>query len=198
MKLILATKNQGKVAELKEMLKDIGAEVLSLADLPDIVMPPEDAPDFKGNALIKARYIAEATGMIAVSDDSGLVVDALSGRPGVMSARYNGADATDKDNYTKLIKELYGVTEKDRSAHFACVVAFVDPACDEEVTFEGKVEGHIRETPIGEYGFGYDPVFIPNDSSKTLAEMTSKEKNAISHRAEAIGKLVRWLKERKY
>ncbi len=198
MKLILATKNQGKVTELKEMLKDIGAEVLSLDDLPDIVMPPEDAPDFKGNALIKARHIAEATDIIAVSDDSGLVVDALDGRPGVMSARYGGADATDKDNYTKLLKELHGITEKDRSAHFACVVAFVDPANDEEITFDGKVEGHIRETAIGECGFGYDPVFIPNDSSKTLAEMTPKEKNAISHRAEAIGKLVRWLKERKY
>ena len=199
MKLILATKNKGKVRELAALLEDTGAEVLSLADFPGIIMPPEDAPDFKGNALIKARHVAKETGITAVSDDSGLIVDALGGRPGVMSARYSGEDATDKDNYTKLLKELSGVSGKDRSAHFTCTVAFVDPVSpihNEEMTFEGELKGEITTAPSGAGGFGYDPVFVPRGRKRTLAEMTPKEKNAISHRGQAIGKFADWLRNR--
>ena len=199
MKLILATKNKGKVRELSDLLKDTGAEVLSLADFPGIITAPEDAPDFKGNALIKARHVAKETGLTAVSDDSGLIVDALGGRPGVMSARYSGEDATDKDNYMKLLEELKDISAKDRSAHFTCTVAFVEavgPIRNEEMTFEGELKGEITTAPRGAGGFGYDPVFVPRGTKRTLAEMTPKEKNAISHRGQAIGKFADWLRNR--
>lgn len=199
MKLILATKNKGKVNELRELLKESSTEVISLADFPDIVMPPEDAPDFEGNALIKARHVAKEAGLWAVSDDSGLNVDALDGRPGVMSARYGGADATDEDNYMKLLEELKDVSGKDRSAHFTCVVAFVDPtspANDGEMTFEGRLDGEITTAPRGDSGFGYDPIFVPRRTNKTLAEMTKEEKNAISHRGQSVSGFARWLRSR--
>ncbi len=194
MKLILATGNRSKVKEIVEILAPAGLEILSLDAYPSIVLPPETGSTFKENALAKARFVASATGMAALADDSGLEVDALSGAPGVLSARYAGEDATDEENWAKLLKELKGVAA--REARFRCVMALVVPGeRSSERSFEGTLEGSISTAPAGLGGFGYDPVFRVAGMDRTAAELTREEKNAISHRADALAGLKKWLEE---
>ncbi|MBI5559822.1 MAG: XTP/dITP diphosphatase [Deltaproteobacteria bacterium] len=194
MKIVLATRNRGKIEEIKELLKGCGFEMLTLDDFPGLALPPEDMRDFKGNALKKARSVASKTGIPSLADDSGLCVDALQGGPGVHSARYAGKGATDSDNYEKLLKELKNIPPGQRTARFVCVAALATPG-GREKTFDGSLEGVIGNEPRGEYGFGYDPVFIVPGPGKTLAELSPEEKNMVSHRAKALGRLKDWLKK---
>ncbi|MBI5453728.1 MAG: XTP/dITP diphosphatase [Deltaproteobacteria bacterium] len=193
MKLVIATKNRGKARELGEMLKGLEVEVLSLADFPSVALPPEDGDTFTENALIKARAVFEATGLPSLADDSGLVVDALDGRPGIYSARYAGRNATDEDNYRKLLGELEGVPLGKRAARFVCALAYKDKVREE--VFEGELCGRIAARPRGENGFGYDPVFEVERLGRTAAELSPGEKNAISHRAEALRRFKTWFAE---
>jgi XTP/dITP diphosphohydrolase len=198
MKIILATENQGKAKEIRELLGGLDIEVLTLKDFPQIVMPPEDGLSFKENALIKARFVLKETSLPTLADDSGLEVDALSNAPGIYSARFAGIDATDEDNNKKLLRELEGVSEEKRIARFRCSLAFVTND-NKEKTFDGTVEGYIAEEPRGTNGFGYDPLFIPsedcieNDSQKTFGELPSELKQRHSHRARALREFLPYL-----
>ncbi|MEK7774214.1 MAG: XTP/dITP diphosphatase [Deltaproteobacteria bacterium] len=194
MKITLATKNRGKAAEIREILRGVDVELLTLEDFPQIVMPPERGGTFRENAVEKARFVAEATGTAALADDSGLEVDFLGGRPGVFSARYAGAGATDKDNFTKLLKELEGVPFDKRKARFVCVIALAGPGI-KEAAFEGAFEGYVSTRPSGRGGFGYDPVFFIPERNMTAAELEPGEKNRISHRARALEKMRAWLRD---
>jgi XTP/dITP diphosphohydrolase len=185
-KVVLATRNKGKTKEFQGLLSSVIKDVISLDDLespPDII---EDGDTFEENALKKARMIAEYSGMLTLADDSGLVVEALGGRPGVYSARFAGEGASDRDNITKLLKELGEGT--NRRAKFVCVLALVFPD-GTEIIAEGECPGEIMDKPRGEGGFGYDPVFYLPDREKTMAEVTPEIKNSISHRARAVKNL---------
>ena len=188
-KLVLASRNKHKIEEMQVMLSKLGIEVLSALDFPELEEVDEDQPTLEGNALKKARYVREVTGIPALSDDTGLEVDALNGDPGVYSARYAGEGASYQDNVLKLLNEL-GDAE-DRTARFRTVVALVTGK--DEFTFEGKVEGVILSEQKGEGGFGYDPVFQPEGYDLTFAELDAEEKNRISHRGRAIKKFVDFL-----
>jgi XTP/dITP diphosphohydrolase len=190
-RLLLCTGNAGKVAELRAMLPQ-GMELLSLRDagLPSDL--PETGDSFAANAVEKARFAFERTGLACIADDSGLEVTALGGVPGVYSARYAGPAKNDGANIAKLLHALEG--KVDRSARFRTVVALVD--AEGEHLFEGEVRGSITTAPRGSNGFGYDPVFLPEMSDLTFAELDAKMKNAISHRGQAVWKLVRFLAER--
>lgn len=206
MKIVLATKNQGKINELKSLLQDCNVELITLDDFPGLVMPEENGKTFKENAIIKARFVAKETGCAALADDSGLEVDSLCKRPGVFSARYAGPGASDEENYTKLLKELAAVPDEKKTARFRCAVALAFPPGmtnindededNEEKIFESKLEGIIGGEPVGEYGFGYDPVFVLPNRGSTLAEINLDEKNTISHRGQALAKLKTYLIER--
>ncbi len=189
-KIIIATHNMAKAQEIKEILGP-EFEIETLHDHPDVILRPEAGTTFKINALAKARYVALKTRMAALSDDSGLEVDALALRPGIFSARFAGPNATDAENIHKLLHELEHVAPP-RPARFRCIIAYVEPGKG-EVTFEGNLKGAITMEPRGERGFGYDPVFLLPDKGKTLAELTPEEKNAVSHRAEALKRLKKWL-----
>jgi XTP/dITP diphosphohydrolase len=186
MRLLIATNNEGKVRELEEALGGLGVEIVRLSELGDAApdAPEETGATFEENALLKARYYFERTSVAAVADDSGLEVDALGGRPGVLSARYGGAGATDAERVDRLLGELASLRASDRSARFVCVLALVGP--DVERTFVGECRGHIRIAPAGEKGFGYDPVFLPEGETRTFAEMSAADKAAISHRGRAV------------
>lgn len=189
---ILASRNKHKIKELRETLAPLNIMLKSTYDFPDLEEVIEDADTFEGNALKKARYVHNETGLPALSDDTGLEVDALGGRPGVYSARYAGESATDKENVIKLLEELAGVETSERDARFRTVVAFV---IDKDAyTFEGICEGRITKEPHGDGGFGYDPVFRPGGYEQTFAELSSEVKNEISHRGKAIQKFYKWLK----
>ena len=186
MKLVCASANPDKVAEMTELLT--GVELLPRpSSVPDVV---EDADTLLGNARLKAVAIAEAVGAPAVADDTGLEVDALGGRPGVFAARYAGEDATYADNVAKLLEELAGVAGvADRRARFRTVALVAWPD-GREVVGDGVVDGHIAVEARGDGGFGYDPVFVPDDGDgRTFAEMTQEEKAAVSHRARAFAAL---------
>ena len=191
MKIVLATNNNHKVEEFKSgfAAKGLDAEIVTIRQTGfsgDIV---EDKDTFEGNALIKAKALAEFTGMIAIADDSGLVVDALGGAPGVFSARYAGENATDKENNEKLLKELENCPEGERSGRFVCVICAYRP--DGKTLFvRGESEGEIICAPRGDGNFGYDPIFYYPPFKKTFAEMTMEEKGSISHRGKAIEKLL--------
>ena len=197
--LLLATSNHGKLAELRELLADLPIEIVSLATaLPGRPQVAEDGATLRDNALIKARAAAAATMMITLAEDAGLEVDALGGRPGVRSARFAGEAATDADNNAALLEALEDVEDDQRSARFRCVMVLLDPWAEgaaREIVVEGACEGVIARAPHGGGGFGYDPVFRPEMSMLTFAEMDAKTKNAISHRGQAIWKLVSWLSE---
>ena len=190
-KLLLCTGNPGKVAELRAMLP----ESMELVGLQEAGLPldlPETGKTFAANALEKARFAHERTGLVCIADDSGLEVDALNGAPGVYSARYAGEAKNDAANMAKLLFAMEG--QEQRNACFRTVVALVDEGG--EHLFEGEVRGTITKEPRGTNGFGYDPVFLPEMSDLTFAELDAKMKNAISHRGQAVWKLVRWLSER--
>lgn len=186
-RIVLATRNRDKVVELAALFGDIpGADVVSVADLGDLPEVVEDGTTLEANALKKAREIARVTGELCVADDTGLEVDALDGAPGVYAARYAGQDATYADNCEKLLRELKGVLREHRQARFRTVMAVVDPALDDwEACVEGVLEGRILHAPMGDRGFGYDPLFWVPDLSRALAEISLEEKNKISHRARA-------------
>jgi XTP/dITP diphosphohydrolase len=184
-RVVLATRNQGKVVELRRLLEPSGVELVGLGDVAPYEPGPETAPDFAGNALAKAREAVQHTGLPAVADDSGLEVDALRGMPGVLSARWAGRHGDDVANLGLLLGQLGDVPDERRGAQFVCAAAFVLPDGREEVV-EGVVRGTVLRAPRGAGGFGYDPVFVPEGSDRTTAEMTPEEKDAISHRGRAF------------
>jgi len=186
-RLVLATGNQAKLAELRRILEagHVDVELVSLAEFPDAPDVRETGATFAENALLKARAMAEFTGLAAVADDSGLCVDALNGMPGVLSARWSGQHGDDKANLWLVLGQLADVPEERRGAHFACTAALVLPSGREHVT-EGIVEGQLIHEPRGQNGFGYDPIFVPGAGELTTAEMSADAKDRISHRGKAL------------
>ena len=196
MRVIVATNNPGKVREYERLLgvlPDFTFESLASAGLDIEVI--EDRDTFHGNALKKAHEVALAGRSAALADDSGLVVDALDGRPGVFSARYAGEGATASENNARLLEELAGVPAERRAARFVCTLVLVGEDGRETVRAEGSCEGRIAEAPRGSNGFGYDPLFIPMGETRTMAELSPEEKNRISHRAKATAMLAEKLRE---
>jgi XTP/dITP diphosphohydrolase len=192
-RLVLATGNTGKLQELQAMLAGSGIEVISQSKL-GVREIAENGLSFQENALLKARNAACQTGLPALADDSGLEVDALGGAPGVYSARYAGVAASDADNLTKLLEELHLVPMDKRTARFRCLMAYVSRADDPApVICEGIWEGYILEAPRGNNGFGYDPAFLVPGKNCSSAELEPSEKNRLSHRAQALRKLVQKL-----
>lgn len=183
MKFILATHNPGKLREMAAILGQYGVEVVSPADVGITVDVEETGTTFAENAMLKAKAICAAADLPAIADDSGLCVDALNGGPGVYSARYGGEGLDDKGRYTLLLQNMRGQTT--RAAHFACAIACAFPNGD-ELTAEGRCDGTIAFAPMGEGGFGYDPVFFVPEKAKTFGQLTAEEKSAISHRGKAL------------
>lgn len=192
--ILLATNNQGKVKEMKAIMSDLGIEVYSLKDKGIDIEVEEDGNTFEENAIKKAKEIADASGMITVSDDSGLEVYALDLRPGIYSARYAGEGATSDMLCDKILSEMENVKDENRGARFVSVVAIVYPN-GETLTLRGECEGTIIREKRGDGGFGYDPVFYIESMGQTFSEMPLEEKNKISHRAKAFAKLKEHLKE---
>lgn len=195
MKAILASNNKHKLEEIHEILKDFNYELLSMRDAGldmDIV---EDGDTFEANSLIKARAVVKELNTIAIADDSGLMVDALNGAPGIYSARYAGEHGNDLKNNEKLLKDLEAVAPKDRTAKFVSVITMLFPD-GETIVARGEAPGIIGYEYKGDNGFGYDPLFIDDVSGKTFAELSSEEKNERSHRAKALEILKKKLKER--
>jgi XTP/dITP diphosphohydrolase len=183
--LVVATRNRGKLLEIQAVLDGIVGTVRCAADFAGFPETIEDGLTFQENALKKAREAMMFTGLPALADDSGLVVEALNGRPGVYSARFAGEGAADADNNLRLLKELDGIPTGQRQAAFVCVLAFVSPDGCEQV-FSGRVGGGILAVERGDGGFGYDPLFLVNGFDRTMAELNVQEKNAISHRGQAL------------
>ena len=182
-KFVLATHNPGKIREMSAILGELGVEVVSPADVGITVDVEETGTTFAENAMLKAKAICAAAGLPAIADDSGLCVDALNGGPGVYSARYGGEGLDDKGRYTLLLNSMRGQTT--RKAHFACAIACAFPNGD-ELTAQGQCDGAIAFAPMGEGGFGYDPVFLVPEKGKTFGQLTAEEKSAISHRGKAL------------
>lgn len=193
MKLIIATNNEKKLRELREIMGKYFDSVQSLKEAGINHETEEDGVTFEENALKKARETAQASGCAAVADDSGLAVDALGGAPGIYSARYCGRHGDDEANLRLVLKNMENVTQ--RSARFVCALAYVNG--DEEAVFRGEMEGEINFAPKGEHGFGYDPIFYLPEYGCTSAELEPEEKNRISHRAKAIAKLAEYLGDKK-
>ena len=185
--IILATNNPHKIRELKTLLVGVPGEIVALADVESPPALHENGSTFRENALQKARAVFEATGHPSVADDSGLEVFYLNGRPGVFSARYAGPEATDEKNNAKLLAEMRGVPPRRRRAQFHAVTAFVNGKT--EIVTEGVCVGKLGESPRGTNGFGYDPLFIPDDFDRTYAELGAEEKNQISHRSKAVARM---------
>lgn len=194
-KLVLASTNKGKVLEFRELFAELPLDLLSLADFSGIPEIEEDGNTFAENALIKARAVANYTGELTLADDSGLEVDALNGEPGVYSARYGQPGWNDRDRYQFLLEKLQGVPSEKKTARFRCAIALVDPQNNRIEQVDGTVEGVILDSPRGDHGFGYDPVFIIPELGKTMAELTGEEKNRFSHRGRAVQKMIPLLKE---
>jgi XTP/dITP diphosphohydrolase len=191
MRIVLATKNKGKIGEIRDLLQDLDPDlqVFGMKEFSDLGPIPEPGKTFEDNALYKARFVCRHTRLIALADDSGLEVDALDGAPGIYSARFNGEQASDADNNAKLLQAMTGFKGEHRRARFRCVLAAYAPN-GAELTVEGSWEGLIAETPRGEQGFGYDPLFIDLETGRTAAEMSREEKSSTSHRGQALRKLV--------
>jgi XTP/dITP diphosphohydrolase len=188
MKVVLATRNQGKIAELRRILD--GIDVVGLEEFPDAPEVPETELTFAGNALLKARAIAAHTGLPAVADDSGLCVDAMNGMPGVFSALWAGRHGDDQANLDVLLGQLADVAPEHRGARFVCVAAIAWPSGEED-TVEGHMDGVVIDAPRGTNGFGYDPIFVPEGDTRTTAELSPAEKDAISHRGKAFTALAK-------
>ncbi len=188
--LVLASSNPGKLREFTALLAPLRVELLAQGAL-GIPAPRETGSSFLANAVLKARHAAARSGLAALADDSGLEVDALGGRPGVWSARFAGEGASDADNLRRLLLELEDVPDAARQARYQCIIACVRNAADPApLIASGTWEGRIAHTPAGSAGFGYDPVFIPAGETRTAAELLPGEKNAVSHRAQALQALV--------
>ena len=187
-KLVLATRNQGKITEFRRILDALapGAiELIGVDQFPDLVDVDETGSTFEENSLLKARYTCHATGLPAIADDSGLCVDALNGDPGIFSARWAGVHGDDRANVEKVLQQLADVPDEKRTAHFMCVASLVMPDGRHQVA-EGRFEGHILHAPVGENGFGYDPIFQPLGLSISSAQMSAQEKDAMSHRGKSL------------
>lgn len=184
-KIVFATSNAGKMREIRELLKDLGAEILSMKEAGVQIDIVEDGDTFEANALIKARTVWEQTGGIVLADDSGLEVDALNKEPGVYSARYMGENTSYEIKNWNLIHRLNGVPDEKRTARFVCVIAAVLPN-GRTLSVRDTMEGRIAYEPAGEGGFGYDPILFLPEFGKTSAEITMEEKNAVSHRGKAL------------
>ena len=182
-KFVLATHNPGKLKEMSAILAELGIQVVGPGELGIDVEVEETGTTFAENAMLKARAICAASGLPAIADDSGLCVDALNGGPGVYSARYGGEGLDDRGRTMLLLENMRGQTT--RAAHFACAICCVFPSGD-TLTAEGRCEGAIAFAPMGEGGFGYDPVFLVPEKAKTFSQLTAEEKNAISHRGKAL------------
>ena len=195
--IVLATRNAGKIREMRAILADLPVRVESLAEHPQVPEVEETGATFAEKAELKARAVAAATGRVAVADDSGLVVDALDGAPGVYSSRFAGPDASDEEKNEKVLALMRDVPEEQRTARFVAAIAVARP--DGTVrTVTGACEGSIAHAPRGEQGFGYDPIFRVAGTGRTMAELPAVEKNRISHRAHALAQardvLCEWLK----
>lgn len=192
--IVIATKNRGKAKEFKDFFSVYGIQAISLLDLeqstPDV---EETSTTFEGNATLKANQISKFLNKPVLADDSGLIVDSLGGKPGIYSARYAGEPKNDQANIVKVLSELKNIPNKQRTARFVCVLAIAQPGKD---TFckTGYCEGTISDSEKGIHGFGYDPIFIPENYKVSMAELYSKEKNMISHRSQAIKQLENWVK----
>ena len=187
-KLVLATRNQGKITEFRRIL-DASApgaiELIGVDQFPDLIDVEETGATFEENSLLKARYTSQATGLPAIADDSGLCVDALGGDPGIFSARWAGDHGNDRANLEKVLDQLKDVPDGKRGAHFMCVASLVLPDGRQQVA-EGRFEGHILRAPVGENGFGYDPIFQPVGLSISSAQMSAEEKDLMSHRGKSL------------
>lgn len=186
MKVVIATRNRGKLREIIPLLAGVRLDLCTIDELAPDAELREDGVTFEENALAKARQAARATGLPAIADDSGLEVDALDGAPGVYSARYAGPGADDAQNNAQLLAALREVAPARRGARFRCVAVFVDPARGIEIVRDGACAGEILEAPRGEGGFGYDPLFLVPLVGRTMAELPLEEKNRLSHRAAAF------------
>lgn len=188
--LVLATRNPHKLREMQRLFEPLGVEIEGLPD--GIELPPEEGATFADNALPKALTAAEATGRAAIADDSGIEAAALSGAPGVRSARYAGVDATDEQNLAKFSEEV----PADSRLRYVCALAYANPSTGEERVFFGDCRGRMARERAGSNGFGYDPVFVPDATgdNRTMAELTDDEKDAISHRGHAVRALLRWIR----
>jgi XTP/dITP diphosphohydrolase len=188
--VVLATRNPHKLLEMRRLLEPAGITVEALPD--EVEMPPEDGTTFADNALPKALIAAGATGRPAIADDSGIEAGALSGAPGVRSARFAGVDATDEENLLKFVSDV----PADSRLRYVCALAYVDPSSGEERVFFGDCRGRMARERAGSNGFGYDPVFVPDATgdNRTMAELTDEEKDAISHRGHAVRALLRWIR----
>ncbi|MDH4617569.1 XTP/dITP diphosphatase [Brevibacillus sp. AY1] len=195
-RIVLATRNQGKVREFNKLFAQLGWEGISLAEFEDVPEVVEDGDTFEANAIKKAVTISTYLNLPAVGDDSGLEVDALDGGPGVYSARYAGEDATDEANWKKLLQELTDVPDEKRTARFRCTLALVEPG-QEPLIATGSCEGTIAREAAGTNGFGYDPVFYLPAMDKRMAELSAEEKNQISHRAMAMQQLLEVIQKNK-
>lgn len=190
--LVVATKNPGKLREIQSLLSRFQLKILSLQDFSQIPPPLEDGMTFAENAAKKAMEVARKTNRLALADDSGLVVDALQGRPGVFSARYAGERATDEQRCQKLLSEMANIPEERRQAAFVCAMALASPEGKLQ-TVEAKCHGRITFSPQGRGGFGYDPIFLVPQFSRTMAELNPEVKNHISHRGQALKRIRRFL-----
>lgn len=198
MKIVVATRNKHKVREIGVLLDEAGLDIEAVTI--DEVAPQaellEDEETFDGNALAKARQAAQACGLPAIADDSGIEVDALGGAPGVRSARWAGEPCDDRRNNDKMLREMAGMPAERRTARYRCAAAFVDPARGDELVRSGACEGVLLDSPRGQGGFGYDPLFFLPQLGKTMAEIDLAEKNRLSHRAAAFRSLVAAVRDR--
>ncbi|MFQ6091996.1 MAG: XTP/dITP diphosphatase [bacterium] len=185
MKLVVATRNRGKIREIKSILHDLGLQILSCLDFPELPQVVEDGESFRENAIKKAETVCKYALLPSLADDSGLEVDALGGRPGVLSSRFAGPECSDEKNMAKLLKLMRDVPQSRRQARFRCVVALALPG-EAPQTVEGRCDGIISSEPRGRTGFGYDPIFVVPEYGKTFAELGEGVKNRISHRARAL------------
>ncbi len=190
--LLIATKNAGKIKELKELLIGLPIHIRYLSEFPSITEPEETGATFAENAVLKAKYYALQTKLWALADDSGLEVEALNGAPGVFSARYVGENATAEEKIEKLLQELNNI--KDRRARFVCTMAITDETGEIKFVADGVCDGGIAITPSDSNGFGYDPIFIPDGFSQTFGELSDQIKRKISHRARAANKIIQHLR----
>ncbi|MCC3647458.1 MULTISPECIES: XTP/dITP diphosphatase [Cytobacillus] len=186
--VIIATKNAGKAREFERMFKPLGYQVKTLLDYPDFQDVEETGSTFEENAILKAEAVSKAFGRMVIADDSGLIIDALGGKPGIYSARYAGEEKNDQKNMNKVLDELESIPDDKRQARFYCALAIAAPRKRTE-TVAGTCEGRILREKRGTYGFGYDPIFYSEEKGKAMAELMPEEKSEISHRANALQKL---------
>lgn len=187
-RLVLATRNPGKIVEFRRILEELhlrSIDLVGLEHFPELQDVEETGKTFLENALLKARAVCQETGLPAIADDSGLCIDALEGAPGVLSARWSGVHGNDAANIERVLAQLGSIPDTGRGAHFTCVSAFVMPD-GRESTAEGILSGEILRQPIGNYGFGYDPIFLPEGSELSLAQLDAPKKDLISHRGQSL------------